>query len=273
MNNSSPKLLALDIDGTILDKNFNISERLKTAVLECINGGVQVVVATGRMYSATVPIAKELALTSPLIVYQGSLVQEFYCSEEVLLHHTIEKNIAYHLIEDLKEKGIQINVYFEDKLYVEKESQILLDYVKKRDVPFYKMNLLNDSEKFFPTKILGLDYDIEKINKIRDELKEKYKNILNITKSTEYFIEFVNKECSKASAILFLAERFGINPSEIMSVGDQDNDKEMLLISGIGVAMGNGDEELKKIAHFVTHSVENDGAAVAIEKFILNRGF
>lgn len=265
------KLIALDIDGTIMDKHFLISERVKAAVKSAIARGLYVVLATGRMYSATVPIAKDLGITTPLIAYQGSLIQEYYKSDKILLHHTLPSALSLQVVKDLREYGIQINAYINDRLYAEKITPILSEeYAIKRNIPVHKVDSFDNLDNFEPTKLLGLDSDTELIETIKNELKHKYKNSINITKSTPNFCEFVNNKCSKANSLLFLAERFGIDKSQIMAIGDQDNDREMLEISEIGVAMGNGDKELKKIADYITDTVDNDGAALAIEKFILS---
>lgn len=270
MKKKEIKLIALDIDGTIMDKNFNISDQIKNTIQKAMNQGIYVLIATGRMYSATVPIAKYLNLKTPLIVYQGSLIQEFYNSEKVLMHHTLPKDISLQVVNDLRNYGVQINAYMNDNLYAENISPILYEYASKRNIPIYNVDNFTNLEKFKPTKILGLDYDTTLVDKIKNELKEKYKGIINITKSTVNFCEFVNKECSKANSILFLAKKWGIDKSQIMAIGDQENDKEMLDIAEIGVAMANGDNELKAMADYVTDTVDNNGAAVAIEKFVLN---
>ena len=130
MNNSTPKLIALDVDGTIMDSSYCISERVKNSITSAIEKGVYVLIATGRMYSATVPVGRELGLVTPLVVYQGSLVREFHKTDDVLLHHQIETSLSYRLIKDLRKENIQINAYYNDKLYVEKDSGILQDYVR-----------------------------------------------------------------------------------------------------------------------------------------------
>lgn len=269
MTFETPKLIALDIDGTLMNKSYLISDRVKDAVSKAIAKGVHVMLATGRMYSATVPIGQELNLITPLIVYQGSLVKEFHNSEKVLLHHQIDKQLSCKLIEDLRKEDIQVNVYYDDKLYVEADAPILHEYATRRNIPFYKLKSFTEIQNFLPTKILAMDPDPVKIDKLKHKYNEKYSDVLNITKSTDYFCEFVDVKCSKADAILFLAEQWGIPQSQIMAIGDQDNDKEMLKAAGLGVAMGNGHQELKDVADHVTDTVDNDGVAVAIERFVL----
>ncbi len=269
MHKSKIKLIALDVDGTIMDKSFRISDRVKQAINKAVEKGIQVLIATGRMYSATVPIGVELGLKTPLIVYQGSMIKEFYKSDNTLLHHYLDSRIALDIIHNARQKDVQINAYFDDKLYVEAESPILQEYASRRYIPFYMVDGFESIENFQPTKILAMDKDPEKINRLVREFKEKYAGQLNITKSTDYFCEFINKKCSKADGIMFLARQWGVNRSEIMAIGDHDNDREMIDLAGIGVAMGNGHEEFKKSADHVTETVDNDGAALAIEKFAL----
>ena len=270
MSDKEIKLIALDVDGTIMDRNFNISGQVKSAIKKAVDKGIYVLIATGRMYSATVPIAKHLGLKTPLVVYQGSLIQEFYESNRILMHHTVPSDVSLQVVKDLREYGVQINAYINDNLYAEKTSPILDEYASKRNTPMVKVDNFESISEFEPTKLLGLDYDVNLMDKIKNELKEKYKGVINITKSTPNFCEFVNNKCSKANSILFLAEKWGINRSQILAIGDQENDKEMLKVAGIGVAMGNGDKELQKMADYITDTVDNNGAAHAIKKFVLD---
>ncbi len=269
MQNSEIKLIALDVDGTIMDKSYRISDRVKNTISCAVKKGIKVMIATGRMYSATVPTAVELGLKTPLIVYQGSLIKEFHESDRTLLHHYLNTDISYEVIRDTRKKNVQINAYLDDKLYVETASPILVDYAQRRSIPYHTVDCFENCENFLPTKILAMDPDPEKINRLVGEFKEKYSDRLNITKSTDYFCEFINKKCSKADGIMFLAEKWGIDRAEIMAIGDHDNDREMIDFAGTGVAMGNSHDNLKQAADYVTESVNNDGAALAIEKFAL----
>jgi len=269
MTKFKPKLVALDVDGTIMDRTYRVSGRVKKAINAAVKQGVYVVLATGRMYSATVPLGIELGLKTPLVVYQGSLIKEFYKSDKELLHHKIPMSLANELINDLFKENVQTNAYFDDKLYTQTDSLILQEYISRRKIPFYQVKSFEEVKNFAPTKVMAMDPDIEKIDRIKAKFIEKYSDRLNITKSTDYFCEFVDVKCSKADAILFLAEMWGIKQSETMAVGDQDNDKGMIQAAGIGVAMGNGHDDLKQVADFTTDTVEKDGAALAIERFVL----
>lgn len=265
-----PKLIALDVDGTIMNKKYTVSHRVKHAISKAIERGVYVVLATGRMYSATVPIAIDLGLKTPLVVYQGSLVKEFYKSDKELLHHRISPELSFELTNELRKENVQTNAYFDDKLYTDSDTPILQEYVARRKVPYYQVKSFEDVKNFRPTKIMAMDSDIEKIDQIKEKYIQKYGDRLNITKSTDYFCEFVDIKCSKAEAILFLARMWGIPQEETMAIGDQDNDKQMIQAAGVGVAMGNAHDDVKQAADYVTDTVDNDGAAQAIERFVLS---
>jgi len=170
MSDKEIKLIALDVDGTIMDRNFNISGQVKTAIKKAVDKGIYVLIATGRMYSATVPIAKHLGMKTPLIVYQGSLVQEFYESNKILMHHTVPSDVSLRVVKDLREYGVQINAYINDNLYAEKTSPILDEYASKRNTPMVKVDNFESISEFEPTKLLGLDYDVNLMDKIKNEL-------------------------------------------------------------------------------------------------------
>lgn len=269
MPHTDIKLIALDIDGTIMDKNFRISGKVKEAISQAVKKGVHVLIATGRMYSATVPIGVELGLKTPLIVYQGGLIKEFYRSDRTLLHYPLDVKTTYSVINDARTKDIQINVYFDDELYVEQESPMLQEYASARNISYRRVDRFEDMGNFLPTKILLMDRDVQKTDFVLNEFREKYSDKLYVTKSTDYFCELINKKCSKADAIKFLADKWQIERSEIMAIGDHENDREMLDFAGLGVAMGNSSESLKLAADYVTDTVDNDGAALAIEKFVV----
>ena len=264
---SKIKMIALDIDGTIMDGNFNISEKVKKTVKKAIDAGIYVVLATGRMYSATVPIAKDLGIITPLITYQGGMIKEFFHSDETLLHYTISTDLSKEIIGELRNYNAHINVYLNDELFIEDESHILVEYAQKRHVIYHKIEDFQKVIGLNPTKILCIGENASYTTEIKDSLKSKYAQNLYITKSTPLYCEIVNNCASKGKAILFLAEKWGISPSDIMVIGDQDNDREMLQVAGLPVAMGNGTSGLKEIAKYITDTVDNDGAALAIEKF------
>lgn len=269
MKNNKIKLIAVDIDGTIMDKHFQLSENVINVIRKAVKSGIYVVLATGRMYAATVNIARRIGLKTPLITYQGSMVRKFNDSDEILLHDTISDSLARKIIDELRSFNIQINVYLDDKMYVEYESPLLIEYAEKRDIHYNKVKNFDNIKVFCPTKILFIEGDPDRTSEIRDYLRSKYSDDLYITKSTPIFGEVVSNKASKGKALKLLADMWKISKDEIMAIGDQDNDIELFEAAGLRIAMGNATKDLKKKADYITDSVDNDGAAKAIQKFAL----
>ena len=137
------------------------------------------------------------------------------------------------------------------------EPEFIENLVEKfEDLDFTKLN-----------KILAINYDANFIDSLIEELREKYPQIY-VVKSYKYFCEIANKNATKGNAIKFLAEKYGITTDEVLAIGDQNNDIEMVVTAGVGVAMGNGTEEIKSKADYITDTVLNNGFVKAIDKFV-----
>jgi len=262
------KLLALDIDGTLLKKDYSLSEKVKTAVKAASFLGVKVVLVTGRMHSAATFIADELGLDTPILTYSGALARY---KDEIFYEKSIPGVLVKEVLTELKKFDTQVNLYFHDELYSETETPVLIDYCQKRKLN-YIIKPFDEIENIHATKILSIGKTLEETTEVLEYLQKKFENELCVVRSLPIFCEIINKEASKGNAILFMAKKWGIAPQEIMAIGDQDNDIELLKVAAVKVAMGNASEGLKAVATYVAPSVEEDGVAVAIEKFILLKG-
>ena len=262
------KMLVLDIDGTIYRKDFTASAAVKSALRELTADGIKVVLATGRMFSATLPIAGDIGLTAPIVCYQGGLIKECSTDGKVLLEKDVPEKYAREIIKILREKEIHCNLYIDDGLVVENDNETIKRYTDERNVRYTVVNSFDNIELKNINKMLAIDTNPKKIESLQKQLAEKYAKDLYIIRSTPNFCEISNPQATKGNAIRFLAELWGIKHEEIMAIGDQDNDIEMLKAAGIAVAMGNGTDSLKEVADYVTDSVENDGVVKAIQKFI-----
>ena len=259
------KLIALDIDGTILNKNFELSLMVKSSLQNAIKRGLKVVLATGRMHSATVPVAEEIGIKTPLITYQGALIKEYLNSNDVILHQPVPDSLARLVLEELRTFDIQTNLYIDDILYTEQENDILSEYAVKRFVKYNKIDSFDEFETLNTTKILAISRTENETDKLICHLNKKFNTQLYITKSMPEYCEISDIKVSKGNAIVHLASRWGINPSEIMVAGDGENDIEMLKVAGMAVAMGNASDIVKKEAHIIAESVDNDGIATIID--------
>lgn len=259
------KMIATDIDGTILNWNGEFSP----AVIECINklnnDGIKIVLVTGRMHGSTVPIAEKLGLENPVVSYQGGLIKDL--SGKTLYQKQLPDDYARKIILWAKENDVHINLYLDDRLYVERDSETIQRYIVGKFVgykvcPFWQLKIENVN------KILAIDYsNPDRVTSWVEELSKMFPD-LYVVKSTPYFCEIGNKEAKKSAGVEYLRNMWGIEKDEVLAIGDQNNDIELLKAGGIAVAMGNGTEELKKYADFVTDTVDNDGFVKAVEKYL-----
>ncbi len=259
------KMVVTDIDGTIYTPETGIKQNTKDCLKELCNKGIIVAIATGRTYGSAKSVADKIGIKCPLICYQGGLVNSY--EGEILNAKYLNPVIAREIIEDFRKRKIHLNVYVEDKLYVEEDDDYIKDYIGDKGIDYFKVNSFNELDFRKLNKLLAIKYDTQFIDNLIKELREKYPSIYSV-KSYKYFCEIANKEATKGNAIKFLGEKYGIKTEEIMAIGDQNNDIEMIETAGIGVAMGNGTEEIKKNADFITDTVENDGFIKAVNKFV-----
>ena len=259
------KMVVVDIDGTILSPTCEISQNLKNHVKELLANDIKVVIATGRMHCSAKQIAKELGTDSPIIAYQGGLIVN--SKGQTLWAKYCDEDLARDVINKLREKSIHINIYINDNLIAEDESIYIKDYTKGKFIEYEIVSSLDTLNFDNLNKILAIDYNTQKIDSLVEELSDFYKSSLYIVKSTPHFCEISHPEATKGNGIRFLAQEWDIKQEEIMAIGDQDNDIEMLLAAGIRVAMGNATENLKKVSNFITKTVDEDGVVHAINKF------
>lgn len=261
------KMLAVDIDGTIMNWDLTISGRVKSCLRTLTENGIKVVIATGRMYNSALIIAKEIGIETPVVCYQGALIKDCLTGK-TLYEMPLEETTARKVIKDLKKDKEFINIYINDELYVEEETDYISEYSITKKVNYKVVGDFDNIEFKSLNKILVMNKDPEKIIKLVKNLNHTYKGKVFAVKSTPTYCEICNPQATKGNAIRFLANEWGIKQEEIMAAGDQDNDIEMLLAAGVKVAMGNATPELKNVATYITDTIDNDGIVKAVEKFI-----
>lgn len=259
------KMVATDIDGTILKWSGEFSP----AVIRCIKNlnenDIKVVLITGRMHGSTVPIAEKLGLNTPVVSYQGGLIKDL--NNNTLYQKNLPCDCAKEIIRWARENNIHINLYMNDKLYVEKDSSAIQKYIQGKFVN-YNVCSFDKLDIADVNKILAIDYnDADRVTGWVEELSIKFPD-LYIVKSTPYFCEIGSKDAKKSSGIEHLCNMWGIKKEEVLAIGDQNNDIELLKAGGIAVAMGNATEELKQYADYITDTVDDDGFVKAIDKFV-----
>jgi len=261
------RLIATDLDDTLLNNEEAVTPRTREVIRQAQMMGVQVTLATGRMYRSARPYALDLGIDLPLITYQGALVKTSG-SGEVLSHHTVPLELAREVIDDGVRCGLTVNLYVDDQLYVSQLTEEARRYARKVRVAAEVVGDLRHFLQAEPTKLLFIGGE-EELDLLWRQEEEKFGQQLFITKSKPHFLEFTHPQATKGWGLAIVAQRLGIRREEIIAFGDSFNDLDLLRGAGFGVAMGNARPELKAAADYVTDTNEADGVAAAIEKFVL----
>jgi len=269
------QLLVLDIDGTIAGESNTIREPVKQAVQAAQAQGIQVAIATGRMYRSALRFHQEIGATLPLMTYQGALVKD-PASDTVHRHWTLDRTLAAQLLDYFEQPALRsrlsVHFYINDQLYVRELTEDTRNYVSRSTIPAIAVGDLRTTlEDHEPTKVLAMSEDTSLIDDLLVNLRQHYAPTdLYLTKSVATFFEATNPRVNKGTAVQYLAEDYlGLQAENVMAIGDNFNDVEMLEYAGIGVAMGNAPQEVQAIADWVAPDVEADGVAQAIAQFLL----
>lgn len=268
------KLLVLDIDGTIAGQSNTLSHPVKEVIAAVQAKGIKVAIATGRMYCSALRFHQEIGSTLPLVAYQGAWIQDPN-TQEIHRHLSVSREIALQLLEYFEQPDLRsllsVHFYINDQLYVREITKETESYQQRcgvNAIPVGDLRQLLDHE---PTKILALCDDASLIQQLLTNLRHRYKPTeLYMTTSVATFLEAANTHVNKGNAVRYLAEEMlGLESHNVMTIGDNFNDVEMLSYAGISVAMGDAPDQVQAIADWVAPSVELDGAAIAMEKFLL----
>ncbi|MFM5891212.1 MAG: Cof-type HAD-IIB family hydrolase [Dolichospermum sp.] len=269
------KLLVLDIDGTITGDSNTLSITVKEVIAAVQAKGIEVAIATGRMYCSALRFHQEIGAKLPLIAYQGAWIQD-PSDNKIHRHLPVSREITQELLEYFEQPDLRsllsVHFYINDQLYVREITKETDNYQQRCGVNAIPVGDLRQLLNHEPTKILALSEDANLTQKLLADLRLRYKPTdLYMTTSVPTFLEAANTHVNKGHAVRYLAEEMlGLESGDVMTIGDNFNDVEMLSYAGVGVAMGNAPPEVQAIANWVAPSIELDGAAVAIEKFLLS---
>ena len=271
--NNRYKLLVVDIDGTLLDKNGTISAENKNALARASDLGIQVSLSTGRVTQACLRIINQLSLDGYHIFSDGALVSNPEKDEEVYIE-PISKECARQVIEFVHLKEINLDLYSTTHYFVEREtwvSDIRRQFfgIQPTIVDFTK---LWQKERIIKGTLVL--FSAEERAKA-DSFYLHFKSSLNFswTRTPAYpevdFVNVVAPDVSKGKALEALASFLGVSLTEVIAIGDGANDISLLSKAGLAIAMDNASDELKAVADYVTLDVDHSGVAAAINKFLL----
>ncbi|KAA1188586.1 sugar-phosphatase [Photorhabdus heterorhabditis] len=267
----SIKLIAIDLDGTLLNESHQITPPVKQAIHYARKQGIHIVLASGRPFTGIQRYLQELALnetSSYCISNNGSVVHQANDGEH-LLENLLDFE-DYLFFESLsREIGVHLHALEFNKIYT--ANRDISPYTVREafltDTPliYCPINEMDNEMRF--TKLMMIDHPnilSDAINFIPVDAYEHY----TLMQSSPYFLEILSKEVNKGTAIKAIADHLGITRDKIMCIGDHNNDLAMIEFAGIGVAMGNAEQSVKDIAQFITATNEQDGVAIAINKFL-----
>lgn len=266
------QLIVLDIDGTIAGESNQIRPRVRAAIQAAHLKGVQVALATGRMYRSALRFHQAINSRLPILAYQGAWIQD-PTTEKLHRHVPVARETALQLLDYFEQPELRsllsVHFYINDRLYVRELTPETQIYAQRSGIePIAVGDLRTCLQE--PTKVLALSDDTSVITKLLGNLRQQYTpGELYMTTSVATFFEATHPAVNKGAAVRYLAEEvLCLQPDNVMTIGDNFNDVEMLKYAGISIAMGNAPTAVKDVATWVAPHVEADGAAVAIAKFV-----
>ncbi|THE13852.1 HAD family phosphatase [Bacillus timonensis] len=282
------RLIASDLDGTLLNENSKVSEANVRAIQKAIDKGVKFVVVTGRSYDAAKMPIEEVGIACPIITLNGA--SSFDINGNVLRDIPMDKSICKKVhtachngemyTEFFTNKGLfsfgrdrfidrmtrwwkTVNPYLTDEEINQKIEQRFQDESVQFVEDYEQLEALKDLKIY---KLLSFAEEENNYQQVYNELKDEAGVV--ITSSGYLNLEFNHPEAKKGLALQELAKSMGIDMKDVMSMGDNLNDKSMLEMAGRGVAMGNADPEILNLCKYTTKTNEEDGVAFAIEEML-----
>ena len=286
------KLVAIDLDGTMLNSYGMVTENTKQVIKNTINKGTEVIIASGRPIDSIKTIAKEIGSENYFIAGNGALIYDIK-KDEIIYEKFMNKQKVLEIIKICEENSIAYNIYT--------EKTIIAKGLKYNVLYYYKENLKKEENKKTNITIVEDVYEYiknlenEKFLKITvcDETKSVFNSIIRKLRTVEdidvldvlhmsrkmikqgtedvpieyYYTEISLKDVDKWKAIEYLANKMNISKDEIIAIGDNINDKEMIENAKVGIAMGQSTPVITEIADFVTSNNNEEGVAKALEKY------
>ena len=265
------KLIAADMDGTLLNDDSVISERTRAAIIKAIEAGALFVTATGRAIQGAEIINDLFEEDMPFVVFNGACAI-MGKSRKTLFKVYMDFTLAKEVVAQGKSRSVCMVVWTDiglRKILMENPPEEYLDYNLKYNQVDYKQIIEVDEiadESIYKVLWFG---NKEQVREYQEEMNGYFGGRVNCCSSLPELLEFVSPEADKGIALEEIGKHFGIDRSEMIAVGDGYNDISMLKYAGLGIAMGNAPDDVKAACDEVTLSNNNDGLAAVIEKYIL----
>lgn len=263
------KLLAFDLDDTLLNEEHKISPRNVVALRRAAAEGLIITIATGRMFRSALPYARQLGIDVPLITYHGALIRKAAGGPDIW-HRPVPLEAAIQVAEYAVEHGYHLNLFIDDVFCIPEINEYTRAYQTLSDVKFKLVGNPAEylrREKTPPTKMNIVSF--AGMDGIMAEMAAEFDARVIVTMARPNFLEITHLEATKGIALRHLAEASGIHRDEVVAIGDSLNDISMLEYAGTGVAVANARETVKQVAQVITLSNLEDGVAHFIENYVL----
>jgi Cof subfamily protein (haloacid dehalogenase superfamily) len=264
------KLIAIDMDGTLLKEDKTLSKETCRVIKKAHSKGIKIVLSTGRPLRGIEQYLEKLNLVSDkdyAVTFNGAVVQNIK-TKEIIAEKGLTRADMLFLYDVSLKLNLNIHALTHNSVISPRNSTYTQLESDLNNMPLQIIDFKNLSKSTEIIKILMVEDPAilqHAITKLPRELYDKY----TIVKSAPFFLEFLNKSVNKGVGVELLAKSLNIKQEEVICIGDAGNDIHMIKYAGLGVAMGNAFEEVKKIADYITLSNEEDGVAEVIKKFVL----
>ena len=259
------KIFFTDLDGTLLTKDKKVSPATMDALIKFTNAGNHFAISTGRALDSAKSVQEENKLFFPgsyLIAFNGSEIYDCDAGKDVF-RACVPFDLVPEIFKMAKEYGIHCHTYNDEKLISPAEDKELAYYRRVIHTPYIITEDICSELSDVPCKIIGIELeDKERIDCFKAAVESFAGDKLTLLYSNPYYLEIFNKEAGKGSAVKRLSEHLGTSISDTIAAGDEENDISMIQAAGMGVAMLNATDAVKKIADIITKT-DNDHDGLA----------
>lgn len=263
------RLLAIDLDGTLLTPPPHkiITTRTRELVVQAVEAGIALVIATGQTRSVLRHVCAGLPLTGPQIIENGAVIVDGE-SGTILHERLLPGDVILPVLAALHDNGLYRAYHTHDRVYIDRNTPRASTWYRP---PLDPPTEVEDVARLYPMpciKIAGVGEQETLVEK-RIALAHLFEGRVYVTQSAYDLLEFLHPAVSKGNALKTIAADLGISRQEIIAIGDNHNDLGMITFAGLGVAMGNAPGEVKEAADYVTLSNTEEGVAAVIERYVL----
>ncbi len=266
------RLIALDLDGTLTNSEKIVTQKTKEAIWAAMDKGVEVVLASGRLTQGIEFIARELELYQRggyILSYNGAYIVDLKTGKP-LHQRLLDPVFVPELCDFAKKQNVAIATFRPDGLFVSDtdNDRYFTEDARNCRCPITAVEDL-EKEVTFPIPKMLLSVEPSRLAEVEAAMVKQFEGRIDVYHSSPFFLEAMPLNCTKGGSLAILLEKLGLTAENLMACGDSANDLDMIRLAGMGVAMGNADDDVKAAAEFISADNDHDGVAVAIEQFIL----